>query len=359
MKTDSAFTLGVLECEAELLGADEGAALTRFRDTVKDIRARLFDNYDQGVPVSQLLQARSEAVDMLLRCAWQRVMPDAGAGALVAVGGYGRAELHPASDIDLLILVDEAQLEPLQAPLTTLITFLWDIGIELGHAVRTLSECASAAADDLSVISNLIEARFITGQAALFEQLQAAIAPARVWPTDRFFEAKIAEQHKRWQRYGETAYTLEPNIKENPGGLRDIQMITWVTKRHFGSDSLRELVDHGFLTESEHLALIEGRALLWRIRFALHRLTGRHEDRLLFDYQRTLAEQFGYSDHSDTLAVEQFMQQYYRTVMELNRLNEMLLAAVSRGHPATGSDRPAGADQPSFPKSRRLPGSDP
>lgn len=325
MRTDSALTLGVLEREAELLGADEGAALTRFRDTVKEIRARLFESYDQGVPVSQLLQARSEAVDRLLRCAWRRLMPDTEAGALIAVGGYGRAELHPASDIDLLILVDEDQLDPLQAPLTALITFLWDIGIELGHAVRTLPECASAAADDLTVISNLIEARLITGRAALFAQLQEAIAPTRVWPADRFFEAKIAEQHKRWQRYGATAYNLEPNIKENPGGLRDIQMITWVTKRHFGADSLHELVDYGFLTESEHLALIEGRALLWRIRFVLHRLTGRHEDRLLFDYQRTLADQFGFSDHSDNLAVEQFMQQYYRTVMELNRLNEMLL----------------------------------
>ncbi|MCF8004000.1 MAG: [protein-PII] uridylyltransferase [Chromatiaceae bacterium] len=325
MRTEGTPGFDLLEREAELLSADPGSALKGFRQTLKEAREGLFESYAQGAPVGQLLAARSALVDMVLRCAWQRLMPAPDLGALIAVGGYGRAELHPASDIDLLILVDEDSLESLQGPLTELVTFLWDIGVELGHSVRTLSECAAAAADDLTVISNLIEARFITGRFALFDQLQSAIAPDQLWPTDRFFEAKIEEQHKRWRRYGETAYNLEPNIKENPGGLRDIQMISWVTKRHFGSDSLHELVEHGFLTESEHLALIEGRALLWRIRFALHRLTGRHEDRLLFDYQRTLADQFGYRDHSDNLAVEQFMQQYYRTVMELNRLNEMLL----------------------------------
>ncbi|MBK1703861.1 [protein-PII] uridylyltransferase [Halochromatium glycolicum] len=315
----------MLEQEAELLDAEPGTALDRFRAVIKSARQRLFERYDQGVPVSQLLEARSRVVDMLLRCAWQRIIPDPDAGAMVAVGGYGREELHPASDIDLLILVEAEQIETLQSALTDLVTFLWDIGIELGHSVRTLDECVAAASDDLTVISNLIEARFITGRQSLFDRLQRAIGPDHIWPTNRFFEAKIAEQHKRWRRYGDTAYNLEPNIKENPGGLRDIQMISWVTKRHFGSDSLHELVEHGFLTESEHLALIDGRALLWRIRFALHRLTGRHEDRLLFDYQRTLADQFGYTDHRDNLAVEQFMQQYYRTVMELNRLNEMLL----------------------------------
>ncbi len=325
MRTEDILGHGLLECEAELCSADNTAALKGFRQILKDSRERLFACYEQGVPVAHLLTARSDLVDMVLRCVWRRLMPAPNAGALIAVGGYGRAELHPASDIDLLILVDEETIESLQGPLTELVTFLWDIGVELGHSVRTLSECATAAAGDLTVISNLIEARFITGRSALFDQLQTAIAPDKLWPTDRFFEAKIVEQSKRWQRYGETAYNLEPNIKENPGGLRDIQMISWVTKRHFESDSLHELVEHGFLTESEHLALIEGRALLWRIRFALHRLTGRHEDRLLFDYQRTLAAQFGYSDHRDNLAVEQFMQQYYRTVMELNRLNEMLL----------------------------------
>jgi len=308
-----------------LLQAPDAQARRVFRDSLARVTASLYDSSDQRVPVSQLLHARSHVVDLLLTCAWRRFLPDPDAAALVAVGGYGRQEVHPASDIDLLVLVDEAGFDDLAAPLTDLVTFLWDIGVDLGHSVRTLPECVEEAAKDVTVMTNMIEARLITGRASLFEQTRAALAPTEIWPSEAFFEAKCKEQFARWRKYGDTAYNLEPNIKENPGGLRDIQMIGWVTKRHFGADSLHDLVEHGFLTESEYLALIEGQALLWRIRFALHRLTGRREDRLLFDYQRTLAETFGYTDQVESLAVEQFMQQYYRTVMELNRLNEMLL----------------------------------
>ena len=316
---------GAAALEQTLDAAEAGDALALFREQLRAARQQLFRDYDQGAPVGRLLATHSDTVDTLLRCAWRRIVPEPEAGALVAVGGYGRRELHPGSDIDLLVLVDDARRARIQGALAELVTFLWDIGIELGHAVRTVSECERAAADDLTVISNLIEARLITGNDALLRQMQQAIAPQCLWPIRRFFEAKVEEQRQRTRRYSDTAYNLEPNIKENPGGLRDIQMISWVTKRHFGSDSLQELVDHGFLSESEHLTLVEGQALLWRIRFALHRLTGRREDRLLFDYQRTLADAFGFSDQEHNLAVEQFMQQYYRTVMELNRLNEMLL----------------------------------
>lgn len=311
--------------ETLLTGSDQQQVLRRFRETLSEATADLFESYDQGLPVSQLVLARSRVVDLLLRCAWQRYMPDPNAAALVAVGGYGRQELHPGSDVDLLILVADTGDGPLREHLSDLLTFLWDIGLQLGHAVRTVEECREEAEKDVTVVTNLIEARLIIGHAGLFERMREATGPGRIWPSDAFFEAKCREQRARWRKYGDTAYNLEPNIKENPGGLRDIQMIGWVTKRHFGADSLSELVSHDFLTEPEYLTLIEGQALLWRIRFALHRLTGRREDRLLFDYQRTLAESFGFSDQAQNLAVEQFMQQYYRTVMELNRLNEMLL----------------------------------
>lgn len=139
------------------------------------------------------------------------------------------------------------------------------------------------------------------------------------------FEAKWAEQVARHQKYHDTAYNLEPNIKSSPGGLRDIQMVGWVAKRHFRANTLRALVDQRFLTEQEFDALIAGQNFLWDIRYALHLLAGRREDRLLFDHQTQLAEQFGYRDREHNLAVEQFMQRYFRTVMELSRLNEMLL----------------------------------
>ena len=310
---------------ARLVAADDVDALGLFRSTLKNAKRALFERYAQRAPVAHLVAELSRVVDTIVTCAWRRFMPADADAALIAVGGYGRGELHPASDIDLLILIQDEDLPRCGDHIESLLRFLMDCGLDIGHAVRTVEQCQSEARADITVITNLMEARLITGATALFQAMRAAIGPDRIWPDEAFFEAKCKEQLARWAKFGETAYNLEPNIKENPGGLRDIQMIGWVTKRHFGSDSLHELVAHGFLTETEYLALIDGQSLLWHIRFALHRLTGRREDRLLFDYQRTLAEEFGFADHGDDLAVEQFMQQYYRTVMELNRLNEMLL----------------------------------
>ena len=170
-----------------------------------------------------------------------------------------------------------------------------------------------------------MEARLLTGPAHLFAAMQDIIAPEHMWPSDRFFEEKRKEQIVRHHRYHDTAYNLEPNVKGSPGGLRDIQMIGWVAKRHFGAATLAELVSHDFLTPVQLQRLEEGQAFLWRIRFGLHILTGRREDRLLFDHQKNLAEMLGYEDAAYTLGVEQLMQRYYRTVMDLSRLNEMLL----------------------------------
>ena len=264
-------------------------------------------------------------MDEVLGAAWTHHIPSGHSLTLVAVGGYGRGELHPASDVDILILVSPEALDALQEQIGQFVTFLFDLGLDLGHSVRTLDECIAAARDDVTVMTNLLETRHLAGDPGLVEALLTATGPDRIWSSGTFFTAKIAEQRERWLRFGDTAYNLEPNIKENPGGLRDIQMIGWVAKRHFATTDLHDLVSHGFLTEAEYRTLCQGQLLLWRIRFALHRMAGRHEDRLSFDYQRTLADQFGFCDGENNLAVEQFMQQYYRTVMELNRLNEMLL----------------------------------
>jgi len=170
-----------------------------------------------------------------------------------------------------------------------------------------------------------MEARHLAGDKLLTGEMKGSTGPDHIWDSPSFFQAKLDEQIKRHAKFHDTAYNLEPNIKENPGGLRDIQMIGWVAKRHFGANTLHELVDHDFLTENEYQALIDGQTLLWQIRLALHHLTGRREDRLLFDLQRELAVQFGYTDGENNLAIERFMQRYYRTVMELERLNELLL----------------------------------
>jgi [protein-PII] uridylyltransferase len=304
---------------------DTGDQLQTLRQRLRDARAALYERFDCGDTIADLVHARSATIDETLGIAWDHHVPAGAPAALVAVGGYGRGELHPASDVDILVLLGSGAMPALQEPIERFIAFLFDLGLDIGHSVRNLEQCVSAAGDDVTVMTSLMEARLLTGPAGLLEGLRTATAPDRIWPSGAFFSAKVREQRARWAKFGDSAYNLEPNIKENPGGLRDIQMIGWVAKRHFAAETLHELVDHGFIAENEYATLIDGQVLLWRIRFALHRLTGRHEDRLLFDYQRTLATQFGFCDGENNLAVEQFMQQYYRTVVDLNRLNEMLL----------------------------------
>ncbi|HIG78684.1 MAG TPA: [protein-PII] uridylyltransferase, partial [Cycloclasticus sp.] len=178
---------------------------------------------------------------------------------------------------------------------------------------------------DVTVITNLMEARFITGSESLFDLMQTETAADKIWSSIEFFHEKVGEQHKRHLKFGNTAYNLEPDIKEGPGGLRDIQTIQWITQRYFGSNSLGELVNHAFLTKNEYRLLIKGQRFLWKVRFELHLLANRPENRLLFDYQKSLALAFGFEDGDNNLAVESFMQQYYRTVMDLERINELVL----------------------------------
>jgi [protein-PII] uridylyltransferase len=306
--------------------ADATDPLPLFRNFLEQGHAILKEKFSSSISAPSLIHARSWLVDQLLIRAWVVFMKEyAGAAAFVAVGGYGRNELMPGSDIDLLVLLPDDADDRFNPGLESLLTLLWDIGLEVGHSVRTIDDCVEQSLADITVATNLMEARLLAGDSGLFARMCANVAPAAIWNSQDFFEAKYREQLARHLKYNDTAYNLEPNIKEGPGGLRDIQTITWVTNRHFGTASLEQLVSHGFLTRDEYHTLVEGRNFLWEIRFALHSLTGRGEDRLLFDYQKTIAGQFGFRDSTDQLGVEAFMKQYYRTVMELSRLNEMLL----------------------------------
>jgi [protein-PII] uridylyltransferase len=289
-------------------------------------RQRVFQLFDEGVAADQLIHEASAQIDRVLEvCFTQFIDQHKHSCSLVAVGGYGRSELLPGSDIDLMILLERKPDRAQQEQLSTFLTFLWDIGLEVGHSVRTIRDCVREGKADITVITTMIESRLIIGNSELYDKFQQAIGPHKIWPARQFFEAKLKEQHDRHLRFNDTAYNLEPNIKEGPGGLRDIQIIGWVAKRHFGTESFRELVDQGFITETEYHLLDAGQQHLWRVRFALHRIAGRREDRLLFDYQKKIAGVFGFTSSEHNLAIEQFMQQYYRTIMELERLSEMLL----------------------------------
>jgi [protein-PII] uridylyltransferase len=309
-----------------------------FRATLDWGKKRLFGMFHEGAPTDSLVRARAHLVDEVLHQAWLRFLPEKAPGlALIAVGGYGRSELLPHSDIDLLVLHAGETLGDQQNALENFFAFLWDIGLEVGSSVRTPEQCAGLAAQDITVITNLMESRHLVGDTHLYADLQSRITPDRQWPVDRFFSAKLEEQRKRYAKYDDSGYKLEPNVKEGPGGLRDIQTIAWVTKRHFGQSSLTELRDRGFLTKPECDELFAGQDFLWRVRFALHMITGRHEDRLLFDNQIKLAELFGYVDEDHNKAVELFMQLYYRTIKSLSCLNDMLMqlfeeAILGKGH---------------------------
>ncbi len=298
----------------------------RCRQALAAATDNLTVRFERGESVIDLVRLRSGLVDALLIRLWQEhAEPLSEQAALVAVGGYGRGELHPYSDVDLMILVDDELSREAEAGMSAFVTALWDVGLEIGHSVRNVTQCGEQAKEDITTATTLIEARRITGPADLYARMQAVISAEDIWPVDKFFAAKLEEQRARHYRYDDTAYKLEPNVKGSPGGLRDIQMIGWVAKRHFGVRTLDELVAHKFLSPGQRRILHDGQAFLWRVRFGLHVLTGRREDRLLFDHQARLADMLGYENATYTLAVEQMMQRYYRTVMELSRLNEMLL----------------------------------
>ena len=310
-----------------------------YKALIQDRKAELIRKFRDGTPIAELVLAHADFMDELLIGAWRHfTAPFSGRLSLVAVGGYGRRELHLHADLDLLVLLDSrapaaddfgSEHPPYRQALADFFNFLWDVGLKLGQSARTLDECIEAARQDQTVMTNLLESRLLCGSRPLFDALWARLNPEHLWPSPAFFEAKMAEQRARYAKFHDTAYNLEPNIKEGPGGLRDIQIIGWIIKRHYNSQSLRDLIVYGWLTEAEFAELVAAQNFLWQVRFALHALTGRCEDRLLFDYQKDLARQFGHLEEDINLAVEQFMQRYFRTVMGLERLNEMVLQLFS------------------------------
>jgi [protein-PII] uridylyltransferase len=303
--------------------------VTVFRDALTKGNELLKQRFDSQKNASNYIIQRTWLIDQILLQAQKYfcLIPELQKEkiALIAVGGYGRGELHPQSDVDLLILLDSSMSAAMQNCVERLIMFLWDIRLKIGHSVRTLEECSNEAAADITIATNLMEARFLAGDKSLFEAMQVAISPEKIWQHEEFFAAKIKEQKQRHLKYHDTGYNLEPNIKESPGGLRDIQMIGWVAKRYFGATTLRDLVRHGFLNEQEFNILFKAQEFLWEIRCILHLISGRSEDRLSFDYQKQIASILNYQDDEKGLAVEKFMKRYYCTVKEISTLNDMLL----------------------------------
>ena len=329
-----------------------GASLAACRAALAAGSGAVHVAFERGVPASALLAGRTAVVDLVLRRLWHRAGAAFDGLSLVAVGGYGRGELQPASDVDIAVLLpdpppgpspgqplgpspdDAARDEAIAAWIRT----LWDLGLDVGHSVRTVAQSAAAARADLSVVTNLMEARLVAGAAGPLDAVRAATAPDAMWPPAEFLSAKLAERAARHRRFGQNPYRLEPNVKSSEGGLRDFQTIAWICQRRFGracvgfcggAEELAPLVDRGILEPRELERLSEGLELLWRIRYLLHRFAGREEDRLLFDYQKRIAHAFGHPpDATGNADVEALMQRFYRTLAGLQRLFEMCLQGL-------------------------------
>lgn len=300
-----------------------------FKKTIKNALEQLKQHQYSGPSASDLIEKFTWVIDELIVIAWQHHAKQFSTKReleLVAVGGYGRGELHPYSDVDLLILLPSEDYDQAQEMVENFLRFLWDIGLEIGHSVRSVKDCVKEARADLTIVTNLLEARHLAGNASLSKRLDQRLRQGRVWSPDKFFNGKLEEQLQRHRQYQDSAYSLEPNLKESPGGLRDLQTILWVYNRQYGVRSFREMNQQGLIHNNEYRILIRARNMLWKMRIGLHLATNRHEDRLLFDAQRRLATEFGYHDTDAHLAVEQLMKRYYRTAKHVMYLNEVLLA---------------------------------
>ena len=309
--------------QAEL--ALKASPIAAFKKVIRRAQEVLDSRFRAGADIRRLIEDRAWFVDQILRDAWERLDWDEhGEIALLAVGGYGRGELHPHSDIDLLILLGSDDHERFRDPIERFLTLLWDIGLEVGQSVRSIAECAEEARADLTVVTNLMESRTIAGPESLRQRMQSITGTDQLWPSKQFFQAKRREQRARHAKYNDTEYNLEPNVKGSPGGLRDIQTILWIARRHFNTLTLQDMVQAGVLPESEQSLLAKNQEFLWKVRYALHMLAGRAEDRLLFDYQSKVAALLGFEDGDNKRAIERFMQKYYRVVMGVAELSDLI-----------------------------------
>jgi [protein-PII] uridylyltransferase len=279
---------------------------------------------ERGTNIRQLVEARACAIDSLLIALFKWFELDKTDLALFATGGYGRGELSLYSDIDILLLSPDEVGADASGKIDKLVALLWDIGLEPALSVRSVNDALEAALDH-TIASAQLEARLLIGNEALRDMPIQIVN--KQWSPRAFFDVKMEESKARYLQHNATEYNLEPNIKTAPGGLRDIHIIGWVTKRYFRVGKLYDLVQQNFLTEKEFDELSFAEGYLWQIRHYLHVLTGRNENKLLFDYQREIAQLMGYETQPDdqpNAAVERFMRDYYRCAMQISTLSEML-----------------------------------
>jgi len=295
------------------------------RTYLKEQHELLAQAFAQGIFIDYLLGARAMVMDRVLSALWNEAGLNDQSLGLFAVGGYGRGELHPFSDIDILILGEQSAIESSKDALTTFTTRLWDFNLDIGHAVRSFEDCKTLARDDITIATSLIESRPISAKIEMLRDLESLAFDDSGWSTEAFYQAKVSEQNERYAKHDDSDNRLEPDIKNAPGGLRDLHTIIWVVRKHFRTTRLITLVDEGLLTQNEFRLLDEAEQFLKRTRFALHMAAGRSQNRLLFDLQATVADMMGFQLEDTKQRIEAFMKQVYRMTLRIGEFNDMLL----------------------------------
>ncbi|WP_449429032.1 [protein-PII] uridylyltransferase [Rhodanobacter umsongensis] len=321
-----------------------GEARRALRQLLGDVDRALATAFRDGTDASLLARRRGESVERVVAHVWTACLGEVAATALFAVGGFGRGLLFPYSDVDLLALVEAPEPARLRA-LEQFFATLWDVGLKVGHAVRDPAQCRALAAQDASVFTSLLDARRLAGDPALDASLRAIVDDPALWPPREYLAARLAERDARHARYDDTAYNLEPNLKDGPGGLRTLDSLRWIGRRLAHADDLSAMVTEGLLDPAEQVALEQSEATLRRYRYALHLEAGRPEERLLFDYQRALAARLGFEDeHAKNLGVEQFMQGYYRAASQVERLGVQVAERFEEMLESPDAAEPVGTD---------------
>ncbi len=314
------------------------------RQLLDDVDRALATTFRDGADASELARRRGESVERVVAHVWMACLGEVSDTTLFAVGGFGRGLLFPHSDVDLLALVAAPEPTRLRA-LEQFFATLWDIGLKVGHAVRDPAQCRTLAAQDVSVFTSLLDARRLAGDPAFDARLRAIVDDPALWPPSEYLAARLAERDARHARFDDTAYNLEPNLKDGPGGLRTLDSLRWMGRRLAHAADLGEMVVEGLLDPAEQAALEQSEATLRRYRYALHLEAGRAEERLLFDYQRGLAARLGFEDeHEKNLGVEQFMQGYYRAASQVERLGVQVAERFEEMLEPAGQEQPVGAD---------------
>ena len=312
------------------------AQRARFRDGKTALLAQFRDTRATAPAATRLLRGLARHVDAALVELWEHTGMPAGA-ALVAVGGYGRGELFPHSDVDVLVLLpddalvaDGSPAPALHAVIGNFVTSCWDIGLEIGSSVRSVNDCLAEAARDLTVQTAMLESRWVGGARRLYAQFRASQDAAM--DARAFLRAKLLEMQQRHVKYEGTPYALEPNCKESPGGLRDLQVVIWVARAAGLGRTWRELAAKGLITPFEANQLLKHEGTLKLVRARLHMAAGRREDRLVFDLQTAVAESFGYQATKAVVngqrSSEVLMHRYYWAAKAVTQLNQILMLNI-------------------------------